>query len=114
MAATSVDDERAYVDDRFSAPEVYTIERSRAVCGYFEPGQFIPVHAPDSEVTVVVRDGDRSHEVGPGSVVTVPAGENRGGTAGEERLEAVLVTAPPTDAEHEPVREVLENDQFEP
>ncbi|WP_049981744.1 cupin domain-containing protein [Halolamina rubra] len=122
MPATSVDDERAYDDDRFSAREVSSTERSKTVCGYFEPGQFIPVHAPDSDVTVVVqsghgvvRDGDRTHEVGPGSVVTVPAGQNRGVKAGDERLEAVLVTAPPpTDAEHEPVREGLQNDAFEP
>ncbi|NHX36377.1 MULTISPECIES: cupin domain-containing protein [Halolamina] len=122
MPATSVDAERTYDDEQFSARGFFQTERSKTVCGYFEPGQFIPVHAPDSDVTVVVhsghgvvRDGGRTHEVGPGSVVTVPAGEKRGVKAGEERLEAVLVTAPPpTDAEHEPVRRGLENDEFEP
>jgi len=63
----------------------------------------------------VVRDGEQTHEVSPGSVVTVPAGEDRGVKAGDERLEAVLVVAPPpTHAEHEPVRTGLKNDEFDP
>jgi quercetin dioxygenase-like cupin family protein len=122
MPATSVDAERAYDDERFAAHEVFRTERSKAVCGYFEPGQFIPVHAPDSDVTIVVqsgtgivRDGDDEHEVAAGSVVTVPAGRERGVRAGDGRLEAVLVTAPPpTDAEHEPVRRGLQAGEFEP
>lgn len=122
MPATTVDDERAYGDEAFTAREVFRTDRSKVVCGYFDPGQFIPVHAPDSDVTVtvqsgtgVVRDGERSHEVSPGSVVTVPAGRKRGVRADGERLEAVLVTAPPpTDAEHDPVRRGLANDEFEP
>ena len=122
MPATSVDAERTYGDSRFTAREIANTERSKTVCGYFEPGQFIPVHAPDSDVTVVVqsghgvvRDGEQTHDVAPGSVVTVPAGEKRGVKAGDERLEAVLVVAPPpTDAEHEPVRQGLKTDEFEP
>lgn len=123
MVASSVDEERRYDDQRFSARPVFRSERSKVVCGYFEPGQFIPVHAPDSDVTIVVqagtgtvRDGDEEHAVATGDVVSVPAGEDRGVRAAEdERLEAVLVTAPPpTDAEHEPVREGLRTDTFHP
>jgi len=123
MTATSFDDERAYDDDRFAAVEVFRSDRSKAVCGYFEPGQFIPVHAPDSDVTVhvrsgtgVVRDGDEEHRVEPGDVVVVPAGVDRGVRADDDgRLEALLVTAPPpTDAEHGPVREGLRRGAFDP
>lgn len=122
MPATTVDDERTYDDDSFTAREVSSTERAKTVCAYFEPGQFIPVHAPDSDVTVVVqsghgivRDGDTGYEVGPGSVVTVPAGRERGVKAGDERLAAVLVTAPPpTEAEHEPVRRGIREEAFEP
>lgn len=122
MPATSVDAEREYSDERFTAREVDRTDRSKTVCGYFEPGQFVPVHAPESDVTVVVqsgrgtvRDGDDEHAVSPGSVVTVPAGKDRGVRAEGERLEAVLVTAPPpTDAEHDPVRRGLANGEFEP
>jgi len=122
MVATDFDAEREYDEERFSAQSVFQSDRMKVVLGYFEPGQFIPVHAPDSDVTVVVqsgsgvvRDGTEEHEVAPGSVVTVPAGQDRGVRAGGERLEAVLVTAPPpTDAEHEPVRRGLANDEFDP
>jgi quercetin dioxygenase-like cupin family protein len=122
MPATTVDDERTYGDERFSAREVFRTGHSKVVCGYFEPGQFIPVHAPDSDVTItvqsgsgVVRAGEQTHEVSPGSVVSVPAGQRRGVRADGERLEAVLVTAPPpTEADHDPVRRGLRRDEFEP
>lgn len=122
MPATTVEAERVYSDEKFTAREVFTSDHSKVMCGYFEPDQFIPVHAPDSDVTVVVqagrgvvREGEQAHEVGPGTVVTIPAGEKRGVRADGERLEAVLVTAPPpTDAEHEPVRRGLQRGEFEP
>lgn len=122
MPMTTVTKERAYSDEAFTASSVFKSDHSKVVCGYFEPGQFIPVHAPESDLTVtvqsgsgVVRDGAQSHEVQAGSVVVVPAGQKRGIRAEGERLEAVLVTAPPpTDAEHEPVHRGLERDEFEP
>ena len=123
MVATSFDAEREYDDEQFSARSVFRSDRMKVVLGYFEPGQFIPVHAPDSDVAItvregrgVVRDDDEDHAVGPGDVVVVPAGEKRGVRADDgERLEATLVTAPPpTDAEHEPVREGLKRGEFEP
>jgi quercetin dioxygenase-like cupin family protein len=122
MPATTVDDEREYSEAKFTAREVFRSDHSKVVCGYFEPGQFIPVHAPDSDVTVVVqsgrgivRDGEQTHQIAPGSVVTVPAGQNRGVRAEAERLEAVLVTAPPpSDADHELVRQGIKRDEFEP
>ncbi|MFB6073564.1 MAG: cupin domain-containing protein [Haloarculaceae archaeon] len=122
MPATSLDAERAYDDERFTARTIHETERQKVVLGYFEPGQFIPVHAPDSDVAItvlsgegVVREGETTHAVGPGDVVVVPAGTERGVRAGEERLEATLVTAPPpTDAEHGPVRKGLRTGQFDP
>jgi len=122
MPGTTIDAERQYDDDRFAAHEFFRTERSKVVCGYFEPGQFIPVHAPNSDVTVVVqsgegivREGEETHEVSPGSVVSIPAGTDRGVRAEGGRLEAVLVTAPPpTDEEHDPVRRGLRRGEFEP
>lgn len=123
MTATSIDAERTYDDEKFSAVEVFRSDRMKTVCGYFEPGQFIPVHAPGSDVVItvqsgagIVREGDTDHRVEPGSVVVVAADTARGIKAdADERLEAVLVTAPPpTDAEHEPVRRGLKANSFEP
>ncbi|MFD1647691.1 cupin domain-containing protein [Haloarchaeobius litoreus] len=123
MTATDFDSERAYDDDRFSAVEVFRSDRMKVVCGYFEPGQFIPVHAPSSDVAIcvqsgtgLVRDGDEEHAVEPGDVVVVQAETDRGIRADEDsRLEALLVTAPPpTDSEHEPVRRGLGQNEFDP
>jgi len=123
VTKTDFDAERAYATDRFTAVEVFRSERMKVVCGYFEPGQFIPVHAPGSDVAVhvksgigLVRDGDQDHHVEPGDVVVVEADVDRGVRADDDtRLEALLVTAPPpTDAEHGPVREGLERGEFDP
>lgn len=123
VPATSLDAERTYDEERFSTSGVFRSDRAKAVCGYFEPGQFIPVHAPDSDVVVTVqsgtgtvREGETDHAVAPGDVVVVEAGTARGVRADDDaRLEAVLVTAPPpTDAEHEPVREGIRRGEFDP
>lgn len=123
MTMTDFDTERAYDDDRFSAVEVFRSDRMKVVCGYFEPEQFIPVHAPSSDVAIhvrsgrgLVRDGDEEHDVEPGDVVVVEADSDRGIKAdADSRLEALLVTAPPpSDAEHEPVRRGLRRDDFDP
>jgi quercetin dioxygenase-like cupin family protein len=122
LPAIDFDAERAYDPERFTAQEVFRTERSKVVCGYFEPGQFIPVHAPGSDVVVsvregtgTVREGDTDHRVGPGDVVVVEADTARGVRADDERLEALLVTAPhPSDAEHTPVREGIRRDEFDP
>jgi quercetin dioxygenase-like cupin family protein len=123
MVATSLDDERRFDDGQFVAETIHQSEQQKVVLGYFEPGQFIPVHAPDSDVAItivsgtgVVRDGDDEHRVVPGDVVAVPAGTDRGIMADEDvQLEATLVTAPPpSDAEHEPVRRGLKQGEFDP
>ncbi|EMA59631.1 cupin domain-containing protein [Halorubrum lipolyticum] len=123
MTAIDFDAERTYDDETFSTVDVFRSERVKVVCGYFEPGQFIPVHAPSSDVVIdvrsgagLVRDGDEERRVEPGDVVTVEAETDRGVKADDDsRLEALLVTAPPpTDAEHEPVRRGLRTDEFDP
>lgn len=123
MTAANFDAVREYDDDQFSAVEVFHSDRMKVVCGYFEPGQFIPVHAPASDVAIhvqsgtgIVRDGDTERAVEPGDVVVVEADTDRGVKADEDgRLEALLVTAPPpTDAEHEPVRKGLKQNEFDP
>jgi len=123
MTATDFDAVREYDDDQFSAVEVFRSDRMKVVCGYFEPGQFIPVHAPASDVAIhvqsgtgVVRDGDTERAVEPGDVVVVEADTDRGVKSdADSRLEALLVTAPPpTDAEHDPVREGLKKGEFDP
>ncbi|AFO57685.1 MULTISPECIES: cupin domain-containing protein [Natrinema] len=123
MPVTDFDSERTYDEDRFSTRPVFRSNRMKVVLGYFEPGQFIPVHAPGSDVAIcirsgtgVVREGETEHAVGPDDVVVVEADIERGIRADDdERLEALLTTSPPpTDAEHAPVREGLERGVFDP
>ncbi|NUB89587.1 cupin domain-containing protein [Haloterrigena sp. SYSU A558-1] len=123
MPATDFETERTYDEERFSTAPAFRSDRMKVVLGYFGPGQFIPVHAPGSDVAIcvrsgrgIVREGDAEHDVEPGDVVVVPADVDRGVRAADEgRLEALLVTAPPpTDEEHEPVREGLQRGIFDP
>ena len=123
MPRIDIEAARAYEDDGFSANGVFRSGHSKVVYACFEPGQFIPVHAPESDVVVsvrsgsgLVREGESEHRVDQGDVVAVEAGTRRGILADDGgRLEALLVTAPPpTDAEHDPVRRGLKNDEFEP
>ncbi|QLG49182.1 cupin domain-containing protein [Natrinema halophilum] len=123
MPATDFDTERTYGEDRFTTRSVFRSDRTKVVLGYFEPGQFIPVHAPGSDVVIsvrsgtgVVREGETDHVVGPDDVVVVEADVERGVRADEDgRLEALLVTSPPpTNAEHDPVREGLQREVFDP
>ncbi len=123
MVATDFESERGYDDQRFTARTVFESSRMKVVMGYFEPGQFIPVHAPASDVaiavqsgTAVVRDGDDEHNVKPDDIVVIDAGTERGIRAdNNEKMEALLVTAPPpTDEEHDPVRSGIRENTFDP
>lgn len=123
MPIIDFDAERTYDDKRFSAQEVFRTDRSKVVCGYFEPGQFIPIHTPASDVVISVRagtgivcEGEETHRISPGDIVVIEAGTARGIRADEdERLEALLVTAPPpSDADHDPVREGIQRGEFDP
>ncbi|MDY7083134.1 MAG: cupin domain-containing protein [Halobacteria archaeon] len=120
---TNLDIEREYDDERFNPRVVYEDDYQKVIMAFFDEGQFIPVHAPESTLTVVVqsgsgvvRKGDEEHPVEPGDVVTVPANVERGVRASpDERLEAVMVTSPPpSEEDHRKVREGLRNDEFEP
>lgn len=122
MPKTDFESEREYDEKKFNARAFHVDDLQKTVLGYFEPGQFIPVHAPDSTLTVVVRkgggivrDGEDEHEVEEGSVIVVPAGVDRGVRAGDEGLEAALVVSPPpTGTDHEKVREGIRKNVFEP
>jgi quercetin dioxygenase-like cupin family protein len=122
MPKTTIDVERAFDDDQFATSGVFQSDRMKVVCGYFEPGQFIPVHAPASDVMIHIRSGtgvvserETDHRVSSDDIVVVPAETARGIKADEDsRPEALLVTAPPpTDEEHAPVRRGLKNDEFD-
>ena len=65
MPRIDTDAAREYEDGSFAANGVFKTDDAKMVYACFEPGQFIPVHAPDSDVVVTVRRGLRNDEFEP-------------------------------------------------
>jgi quercetin dioxygenase-like cupin family protein len=104
-------DATTFQAERFTPVALGQTERTKAVLTCFEPGQFIPVHSPRVEMTLVVLEGegvvvagDQEAEVRPGAVVIVPAGAARGVKATTRLVALHLVSPPPTEADHAQVQ----------
>lgn len=118
MVATILRDYRqaaTFQEGRFSPVPIGGTERFRAVLTCFEPGQFIPVHSPGVDMALVVLEGqgqmvaDQDEvEIGPGSIVIVPAGAARGIKAATRLVAVHLVAPPPTEADHAEVQARLQ------
>ncbi len=114
MQATIVSDYRGaavFQDGRFSPVALGQTDRVKVVLTCFEPDQFIPVHSPGIDMTLVVLEGegtvvagDQEAEVGPGAIVIVPAGSARGVRARTRLVAVHLVSPPPTEADHTEVQ----------
>jgi quercetin dioxygenase-like cupin family protein len=107
-------DAARFQSGRFTPVELGQTERVKAVLTCFEPDQFIPVHSPGVDMTLVVLEGegtivagDQEAEVGPGAVVIVPAGSARGVRARTRLVAVHLVSPPPTEADHAEVQAKL-------
>lgn len=119
VVLSSYRDAAAFRDGRFNPVVVAENERARAMLVCFEPGQFIPVHAPGVDLALVILEGEgqlvaggAEQPVTAGAVAFIPAGERRGIRA-ETRLVAFqVVTPPPTDADHAAVVHGLETGQW--
>ncbi len=100
-------DRVAFQPQRFNPVVLAESEHTKVILVCFEPGQFIPVHRPGVDLTLVVLEGEgqivageEEQRVGPGAVAFVPAGEARGIKA-ETRLVLMHVVAPPpTEEDH--------------
>jgi quercetin dioxygenase-like cupin family protein len=118
MQATIVPDYHSaatFQEGRFSPVALGQTDRVKVVLTCFEPGQYIPVHRPGVDMTLVVLEGegtvmagDHEAEVGPGAIIIVPAQSARGIRA-KTRLVAVhVVSPPPTEADHTEVQAKLQ------
>lgn len=100
-----------YEAAQFNPITLAETERGKTILACFEPGQFIPVHAPAVDLTLAVLEGEghvvagiEEERIGPGAIVVVPAGKERGVRA-ETRLVALHVVTPtPSAADHAEVR----------
>lgn len=112
MAAvvTSYKDSIAFNPSRFNPVALAQSDNVRVLLVCLEPGQFIPVHRPAIDMTLLVLQGkglvvagEQEVKVGPGALIFVKAGELRGIQA-QSRLVALHVVSPlPTDADHSEV-----------
>lgn len=93
-------DAARFQPDRFTPVELGQTERVKAVLTCFEPGQFIPVHSPGVDMTLVVLEGE-------GTIVMVSAGSARGVRARSRLVAVHLVSPPPTEVDHAEVQAKL-------
>ncbi len=96
----------------FGRRTLFGNERVRAVLAAFEPGQEIPVHAPEVDLVLAVlegvgeiRAGDQVHPVKAGDVAVIPAGSARGVRARTRLIALHVVSPPPGEADHGRVEE---------
>ncbi|MCB9079224.1 MAG: cupin domain-containing protein [Anaerolineaceae bacterium] len=96
-----------FTPQRFNPVVVTENERVKVVVACFEPGQYIPVHQPDVDLTLTILEGEatvaagvQEEQLGPGCLVFVPAGEARGIKAETRLVILHVVTPPPTFEDH--------------
>jgi quercetin dioxygenase-like cupin family protein/hemerythrin-like domain-containing protein len=94
--------------DSFGTVTLLATEHVRVLLAAFEPGQEIPLHAPEIDLVVAVVEGvgelfagDRVYPLRAGDVAVVPAGQTRGIRARAARLVVLnVVTPPPSAGDH--------------
>lgn len=91
----------------FGRRVLFSNHRLKVVLAAFEPGQEIPVHAPEVDLVMSileglgdVRAGDQIHSVKAGDIVIIPAGSERGVRARTRLVALHVVSPPPTEADH--------------
>lgn len=105
-----------FQEEGFATVLVAGTSRLRVLVVSLVPQQFLPVHAPAVDLVATVLEGEGvcaagelEAEVGPGSVVVVPAGRARGFRARTPMVLLVVVSPPPTEQDHaEVVRKLRE------
>jgi quercetin dioxygenase-like cupin family protein/hemerythrin-like domain-containing protein len=97
-----------FATEGFTTTTLFENERVRVLVAALEPGQEIPLHAPQVTLvlTVTERVGEllaewRAHPLRAGAVAAVPAGKTRGIRARSTRLVLLnVVTLPPGASDH--------------
>ncbi len=112
--AASYDEVAQFRGGAFTATPIGRGKHLQAMIVCFEPGQFIPAHAPRLDLALTILEGegelaigDRIEQLVPGSVAFIPGGTVRGVNA-RTRIKAFqVVSPPPTPGDHDGVQEGL-------
>jgi quercetin dioxygenase-like cupin family protein len=114
VVVPNASDRASFRRERFNPVVLAQSKNTKVVLACFEPGQFIPNHRPDVDLTLTVLEGEGTALVGAeevhlkrGSVCFVPAGESRGIFAKTRLLLLHTVTPPPGEKDHEGMAEAL-------
>jgi quercetin dioxygenase-like cupin family protein len=120
IVLTSYQPTAAFQPKRFNPIVISENERVKVVLACFEPGQFIPVHQPEVDLTLTILEGEgvvvadkQEARLGPGCLVFVPAGEKRGIKAETRLVILHVVTPPPTAADHTQVMAGLQRGSWQ-
>lgn len=117
MIVASVKELARFQPQRFTPNVLAQTAHSRTMVVGLEPGQAIPVHRPGSDITMLVLEGQATlvagneelEQAGPGAMLVVGAGQARGIRADQRTTVLVVVSPPPTDADHGEVMEHFRN-----
>lgn len=99
--------------ERFTPVTLSHTEHSDMKVVGLEAGQAIPVHHPNSDLTMLVIEGEATlvagdeelAHAGPGAVLHAKAGEARGIHADKRTVVLVVASPPPTPADHRELAE---------
>ncbi|HTN71450.1 MAG TPA: cupin domain-containing protein [Methylomirabilota bacterium] len=112
---TDYQQKAAFQPDRFNPVVISENERVKVILACFEAGQFIPVHHPKVDLTLVILQGEgllaageQEVKVGPGAMAFIRAGEARGLKAESHMVALHIVSPPPTDSDHVEVMSKLQ------
>ncbi len=104
---TTYEQAAAFRPEKFNPVVLAENTRVKVILACFEPGQFIPVHQPGVDLTLIVMEGEgtlvageREEKIKPGTIAFISAGETRGIHAATRLVLMHVVTPPPTDADH--------------
>src|SRR5699024_2584773 len=113
MLVSSIQEKAQFSDERFNPITLARTPHSDTKIVALKAGQAIPVHHPNSDLTMIVIEGDVTlvagddelPHAGPGAMLHAAAGEARGIHANTPTIVAVVASPPPTPEDHKELAE---------
>ncbi len=113
MIIPSLTEAAKFAPERFQGVALAQTPLSKTMVVGLEAGQAIPVHHPQSDLTMIVLsgeawlvgEGEELEHAGPGAMLHSAAGQARGVRAQTKTVLAVVVSPPPTEADHRELAE---------